>query len=105
MGHKASHGARTRGAAASRLRRHDRCALIEAMASPPPGQSMLADRRWLVGIAISLVFGTFGSVMAWLSYAGRSRAVPAAAAATAPPSPASEAPESRGRGNKRHGRD
>ena len=30
-------------------------------------------RRWLIGIAISIAFGTFGAVMAWLSYSARTR--------------------------------
>ena len=37
------------------------------------------QRRWLIGIGISVVFGSFGAVMAWLSYTARSR----------PPAPAS----------------
>jgi hypothetical protein len=32
------------------------------------------QRRWLIGIGISLAFGTFGAVMAWLSYSARTRA-------------------------------
>jgi len=30
-------------------------------------------RRWLIGIGISVAFGTFGAVMAWLSYSARTR--------------------------------
>ncbi|MET0795101.1 MAG: hypothetical protein ABW061_26520 [Polyangiaceae bacterium] len=36
-------------------------------------RSAAEHRRWLIGIAISIAFGTFGAVMAWLSYAARSR--------------------------------
>jgi len=32
-------------------------------------------RRWLIGIGISVAFGTFGAVMAWLSYSARTRPV------------------------------
>jgi hypothetical protein len=28
-------------------------------------------RRWLIGVGISIVFGLFGAVMAWLSYAAK----------------------------------
>jgi hypothetical protein len=31
------------------------------------------QRRWLIGIGISVAFGTFGAVMAWLSYTARTR--------------------------------
>jgi hypothetical protein len=33
-------------------------------------------RRWLIGIGISVAFGTFGAVMAWLSYSARARPTP-----------------------------
>ena len=30
-------------------------------------------RRWLISVGISVVFGTFGAVMAWLSYSARTK--------------------------------
>jgi hypothetical protein len=36
-------------------------------------QDASRDRRWLIGISISLFFGLFGAVMALLSYWERSR--------------------------------
>jgi hypothetical protein len=48
------------------------------------------DRRWLIGVSISVVFGTFGVVMALLGYLHRTSAPPATTtairgAAGAPP--------------------
>ena len=37
-----------------------------------------ADRRWFIGVAISLVFGLFGVVMALLAYADRNKPAPVA---------------------------
>jgi len=33
-------------------------------------------RRWLIGLGVSVAFGTFGAVMAWLSYSARTRPMP-----------------------------
>ena len=43
-------------------------------------------RRWLIGLAISVSFGLFGAVMAWLSYSARTRPVSPAAAQVGAPS-------------------
>jgi hypothetical protein len=63
------------------------------------------NRRWLIGVGISVAFGLFGVVMALLSYAHRtSPATPRAAAAPAPAAraPASKAPDERERDGRRH---
>jgi hypothetical protein len=58
-----------------------------------PNSEAAAQRRWLITIAITILFGTFGAVMTYLSYAkdakpsSRSNAtsgVPSAAPAAAP---------------------
>lgn len=74
------------------------------------GPGALADRRWLIGIAISLVFGIFGAVMAVLSYTERNdapapRPGPAAPAATAVTSSPTPPPAPHGRDKKAHGRE
>lgn len=40
-----------------------------------------ARRRWLIGLCITVMFGGFGAVMAWLAYVDR-EAAPAAPAST-----------------------
>lgn len=69
------------------------------------------QRRWLIGIGITVAFGLFGVVMALLSYNGRSKgdapaALPAAplapAGAPATTEPAHPAARVHGKG---HGRD
>lgn len=77
--------------------------------SPSPAidaATAAANRRWIITICVSLVFGIFGAVMALLSYSGR--AAPAPAAMTAAPAAAPAAPDpdptARGRG-KKHGRE
>src|SRR6187402_3465276 len=42
-------------------------------------------RRWLIGLAISIAFGTFGAVMAWLSYSARTRPTPTPSVQVAKP--------------------
>ncbi len=42
------------------------------------------NRRWLIGVSISVAFGLFGVVMALLSYSHRSSATPGAAPARIP---------------------
>jgi hypothetical protein len=61
-----------------------------------------ANRRWLIGIGITLVFGIFGAVMAVLSYSNRStESAPAGPAATvAPGAGAGPAPHGRAKGKK-----
>ncbi len=39
----------------------------------PPERDRTANRRWMIGIVVSLVFGFFGAVMAVLSYLDRDR--------------------------------
>jgi hypothetical protein len=57
---------------------------VEAPLSPGLHES----RRWAIGIAVSIFFGVFSAVMAFLSYADRTKpaapGVRAPAAATAP---------------------
>ena len=54
-------------------------------------------RRWLISIAISVVFGIFSAVMAWLSYSARSKGpAPSAAPITRAPSVA-DGPDKRRR--------
>lgn len=64
------------------------------------------QRRWLIGIGITVVFGLFGVVMTLLSYSDRTkpRATPAAATVVpaAPAAPPAENPHGKGKG---HGRD
>ena len=55
------------------------------------------NRRWLIGTGISLFFGIFASVMAFLSYAERSKVVPASVSGPGAAQPAaSAAPAPRG---------
>jgi hypothetical protein len=58
------------------------------------------SRRWLIGVAISIVFGVFGAVMALLSYAHRTAAPDGAAAPAPSPAAAGDDNASRGRGRK-----
>jgi hypothetical protein len=65
------------------------------MGSPSSaGASADTDRRWIIGIGISLVFGVFGAVMSLLAYHDRDKppsqlSAPAATATTrAPATPA-----------------
>ncbi|MBA3818820.1 MAG: hypothetical protein H0X17_08005 [Deltaproteobacteria bacterium] len=39
-----------------------------------PASDAAAKRRWMIGIIITVLFGSFGAVMAWLSYADRAKA-------------------------------
>jgi hypothetical protein len=61
----------------------------------PPSSEAAAHRRWLVTIAITILFGTFGAVMTYLSYA-KSSTKPSRsssdAPAAAPTEPRTEAP-------------
>ena len=51
------------------------------------------QRRWLIGLGISVAFGTFGAVMAWLSYTARNPpAAPAGMQVTRPASDDSTPP-------------
>jgi hypothetical protein len=65
----------------------------------PPERDKAANRRWLIGIVLTLVFGIFGATLALLSYMDRDRA-PAAPAAPAPGGDEPARPD-RGKGNDR----
>jgi len=55
--------------------------------STKPGEPAVdvEHRRWLIGLGISVSFGLFGAVMAWLSYSARTRpSAPAAVQVSAP---------------------
>lgn len=69
-----------------------------------------ASRRWLITIMITVVFGGFGAVIAYLNYARRSEpsisspstspsTAPASSPATEPTTPA-PADDDKGKGNK-----
>lgn len=47
------------------------------------------DRRWLIGIGITIIFGLFGAIMTWLSYDARANALaPLSRPAAVVPAPA-----------------
>ena len=54
-------------------------------------------RRWLIGLAISVAFGTFGAVMAWLSYSARARPTSPSVVQVAKPASGESDPASRHR--------
>src|SRR5688572_9018320 len=65
-----------------------------------PNSEAAAHRRWLITIAITILFGTFGAVMTYLSYSKGSKpwspaktpsSAPSSGTSTAPASAASEA--------------
>jgi hypothetical protein len=66
-----------------------------------------AQRRWLIGLAITVLFGIFGAVMAVLAYRDSTSSpgarAPAGTTAPAPTGAAPSAPDSPGEG-KSHGR-
>ena len=52
---------------------------------PAEAAANVEHRRWLTGLGVSVSFGLFGAVMAWLSYSARTRPLaPAAAQVSAP---------------------
>jgi hypothetical protein len=53
------------------------------------------NRRWLIGVAISVAFGLFGVVMALLTYSHRTSRTPSAAPTPAARSPGHPAPDGR----------
>jgi hypothetical protein len=61
------------------------------------------QRRWLIGIGISLLFGIFGAVMAVLSYSERTKASapPGGTVTVAPRTKAAPATRERGRRHDR----
>jgi hypothetical protein len=62
------------------------------------------QRRWLIGIGISLLFGIFGAVMALLNYSDRTKAsAPPVRTATVAPKTKATTPATRDRG-RRHDR-
>lgn len=56
--------------------------------APPRTSEAAAQRRWLITIAITVVFGGFGAIMAYLSYAKSTQP----AVSTPAPRPAPTAP-------------
>ena len=88
----------------------------------PPNSEAAAHRRWLITIAITILFGTFGAVMTYLSYAKSSKpwspsrapssvssTVPGSVPSIAPATPPTEVPPaepSSGEGDKgKHDKD
>jgi hypothetical protein len=61
-----------------------------------------ANRRWLIGLSITLVFGIFGAVMALLRYADQGKTQPSPAA-TSVVAPAAADPPVRPSQGKRNG--
>ncbi len=51
-----------------------------------------AHRRWLITIVITIVFGGFGAVMAYLSYVNSSKPSPSRASSSAPAKSTTVAP-------------
>lgn len=73
--------------------------------APLPGSDVAAQRRWLITIMITVLFGGFGAVMAYLTYADRqdSPRSPASSPTSRPTTePATPAPASddKGKGHK-----
>ena len=61
--------------------------------SDAPPSDDRAQRRWLIGIGITLLFGTFGAVMAVLAYTNSSNTpAPRGAARVSAPTPGSAVP-------------
>lgn len=62
-----------------------------------------SQRRWLIGVAITVVFGGFGVVMALLSYADHTKApTPGASSPSREPSPApADEPRGKGKGHNK----
>lgn len=76
-----------------------------------------AERRWLIGVGITVLFGIFGAVMAILAYTSSTSstsssgtrtpagsAAPAPTGSTVPAAPASETDSETPGGGKGHGR-
>lgn len=59
------------------------------------------ERRWLIGIGISVAFGLFGVVMALLSYSDRTKPAAAPAATVVPAAQPAAAPHGKGKGRGR----
>jgi hypothetical protein len=70
---------------------------------PPRSVRGVENRRWQIGIVITLFFGIFSAVMAYLTYE-RSKAPRASSPATAPPAAPAVDPTAQ-RHNKGRGRD
>lgn len=61
---------------------------MEADGSPTDKSEAAAHRRWLITVAITVVFGCFGAVMAYLSYANNTRSSAPATGRSSTPSTA-----------------
>jgi hypothetical protein len=72
-------------------------------ASRPEGDRT-ANRRWLIGISVTLVFGLFGAVMALLSYMDRNPSKASDRPGTSAPSAPSSDPAP-GKPDKGQGKD
>lgn len=84
------------------LRASEGCALIIGPMESNSTSSTLTDRRWLIGIGITLAFGIFGVVMSILSYSDRNASPAPLAAPTVtagPTAPAGPTPKSHGKGH------
>ena len=81
---------------------------MSADAKPPISEDEArANRRWLIGVIISVVFGLFGVVMALLSYAEHNKSSSTPAARSAPtPRDTNDAPgDAPRKSRKERGRD
>lgn len=58
-----------------------------------------ARNRWMIGLVITVLFGGFGAVMAWLSYVGHD---PPSPASGSKPSTSTPTPDTKDRGKGRN---
>ena len=57
-----------------------------------------AKRRWMIGLVVTVLFGGFGAVMAWLSYAGRDQPSPGSGSKPSTSTPTPDTPDTKSRG-------
>ncbi len=60
-----------------------------------------AKKRWMIGLVITVIFGSFGAVMAWLSYAGHDQPSPASGSTPSTSAPTPDKPDTKSRGKGR----
>ncbi len=70
---------------------------IEQDAALSPSDAA-AKKRWMIGLVITVLFGGFGAVMAWLSYAGQDQPSPASGSKPSTSTPTPDTPDPKGRG-------